>query len=89
MKNEFQVKLQIKLASDWIIGGYDNEAMNDEDFEMPTRKEIFDEIYDSIMNHTYFVGGGVQYGRPIKEIRFTGKEFIEKEINCMLDKEGL
>lgn len=76
---------QVVHASNWVIGGYENRE-SDEGIAMPSREELFNEIYETVMTCT--TGEGFQRFSPIKEVRFAGTEFINKRINRKLTKEG-
>lgn len=78
---------QVVHASNWIVGGYENGINDGEYDKMPSRKALEEEIYDCIMTCT--TGEGFQqFNRPMKEIKFCGKDWLLERIDRRLTKMG-
>lgn len=82
-KIQLQAKQQVKYAVDWILGGYENDILDGNREEMPSKEVLIDQIYEQVMTCTTYPGTVIY--TPLKQIRFAGKKFIldeiEKELN--------
>lgn len=83
--NQQKVFDQVYHAANWVVGGYENRE-SDTGEPMPSRENLFTEIYYQVLNCTSFEGG--LSAHPIKEIRFVGTEFIKERIENRLTKIG-
>lgn len=83
-------KRNIKGAFNLIVGGYYNCVLDgDDSFKKLSREELADEkIYESALSDTYLGAGCVLYNKPMKEIRFAGKEFCYSVIESLMNKDS-
>lgn len=82
-------KRNIKRAFNTIVGGYYNCVLDgDDSFKKLSREELADEIYESSLNDTYLDTCSVLYDKPMKEIRFAGKEFCYSVIESLMNKDS-
>lgn len=84
-KNEKAAFMQVVNATDWILGGYENE-LSDSGTAIPEHEILKNEIYDTVMNCSTYPGTQAYY--PIKEIRFASTAWINERIEKRLAKMG-
>lgn len=83
---EKQAYKQVVNATEFIVGGYENWESDDPDFEMPPFNSLVEEIYETVLTCTTYPG--TQLDRPIKEIRFVGKDWLVEKIKESLNANG-
>lgn len=77
---------QVIEASNWVVGGWENNVADGHSEEMPSHEELAQEIYQTVMTTTTFEG--IQGGPPLMEVRFAGEAFIRERIERRLKKMG-
>lgn len=85
-QNQKRAWMQVVYATQWIVGGLENEIADGWRKEMIPHDELAKEIYEVVMTCTTYEG--FQSFRPIKEIRFVGADWIKERIEKRLIKLG-
>lgn len=84
--NQKAAYMQVVHATDFIIGGHENDVQDGNRDTMPTHESLAAEIYDTVMTCTTYPGS--QSFKPIREIKFAGAEWIKERIEARLTKLG-
>ena len=78
---------KIEHAYNWIVGGIENSLADGHIDEMPPVEDMFEQVYDGLMEEDYGEGFCDTKGART-ELRFAGKQFILDHIALMFRNDG-
>lgn len=86
-KHAAVAKDQLQNAFDWIVGGHENAAQDDDEYEMPSVEDLFDEVMEEATTHLYGKGMCSQKPAPAA-MNFVGKRFLIDALVIIFKQEG-